>query len=86
MRAVVPLLLCLACASDDPADTATDPGAEPTTLFSDAVTTVALEVDFAPGAQPYTADGDLSGVDPWDLFEANADALFDGEKALEIPH
>ena len=49
------------------------------------MTTVALEVDAMDGAAPYTGAG-LGSGDPWDLVEANLDALFDGAKTLEIPH
>lgn len=85
MRPLALLPLLAACASDSSGTSAeTDPGTDPAVLFSDAITTVALEVDVAPGAEPYTG-GDLGSTDPWDLTEANLDALFDGTKTLEIP-
>lgn len=85
MRPLALLPLLAACAPGSSGTAAeTDPGTDPAVLFSAAITTVALEVDAAPGAQPYTGGG-LGSTDPWDLTEANLDALFDGSKTLEIP-
>lgn len=54
-------------------------------LYSSAIQTIVLEVDYAPGAEPYT--GSVVGFgDVWDVFATNAEALFaGGEKTLEIP-
>jgi hypothetical protein len=54
------------------------------TLFSKAVTSVTIEIDYAPGAEPYV--GTLKDFgDPWQLFQANALAIFDGKKTLSFP-
>ena len=47
------------------------------TVGDPALTTIVLEVDYQPGAEPYTGAVGLSG-DTWDLFQGNADALFAG--------
>jgi hypothetical protein len=53
-------------------------------LFSRQVTEVVVEVDYQPGAEPYTGPN-LDG-DTWDLFTTNAKALFDGApRTLTIP-
>jgi hypothetical protein len=54
------------------------------TLFSRAVTSVTVEIDYAPGAEPYI--GTLKDFgDPWELFRSNALAIFDGKKTLSFP-
>lgn len=62
------------------------PGDQPpvTTLFSPAITSVTIEVDYAPGAEPYVGTVKDFG-DPWELFNANVLALFEGKKAVEFP-
>ena len=50
-----------------------------TTLFSTAITDVTIEVDYAPGAEPYV-DMVKDFGDPWNLFNANALAIFGTRK------
>lgn len=54
-------------------------------LYSPRITTIVLEVDYAPGAEPYT--GEVGGFgDLWGLFRSNAEALFaDSGKTFVIP-
>ncbi len=49
-------------------------------LFTAAVESLTIEVDYAPGAAPEVRYGGLLAGDrsPWDIFEANVDALYDG--------
>jgi hypothetical protein len=55
-----------------------------TTLFARSVTRVAVEIDYAAGAEPYV--GSLKDFgDPWRLFNGNALAIFDGKKTLTFP-
>lgn len=64
----LPVLLA-ACGGTDEPETVVD-------LFQGAVDEVLLQVAFEPGAEPYTGEAPFDG-DLWDLFEANAAALFD---------
>jgi predicted Zn-dependent protease len=55
-------------------------------LFSPAITEVAFEIDYATGAEPYT--GGIGGAfgDTWELFQTNAERLFqDDGKTLTVP-
>ncbi|MCA9563370.1 MAG: hypothetical protein KC561_07770 [Myxococcales bacterium] len=53
-------------------------------LFSGEVTEIVIEVDYQPGAEPYT--GDVRGQDVWNLFRVNAEALFsESEKTFVVP-
>jgi hypothetical protein len=53
-------------------------------LFSKAITKVVIEVDFVPGAEPYTgAAGDFPDI--WSVFHANVLAVFDGKKDVTLP-
>jgi hypothetical protein len=55
-----------------------------TTLFSKSITDVTIEIDYAAGAEPYV--GTLKDFgDPWNLFNANALAIFDGKKKVTFP-
>jgi predicted Zn-dependent protease len=55
------------------------------TLFSDAIDTVVIEVDYATGAEPYT--GEVAGVgDSWSIFGENADRIFGGTKTIDYPN
>ncbi len=60
---------------DGRSDAGADAGTAPMDgLFTAAVTEVVLEVDYQPGAEPFTG---LNGTeDTWELFRANAEALF----------
>jgi hypothetical protein len=55
-----------------------------TTLFAPAVTSVTIEIDYAAGAEPYVGMVKDFG-DPWDLFQANVLAIFDGKKTVSFP-
>jgi hypothetical protein len=53
--------------------------------FSAKTERIVLEVDYQTGAQPY--DKSMRTYDAWDLFEANAKALFaEHEPELQVPH
>lgn len=56
----------------------------PTTLFSKSITEVTIEIDYAPGAEPYVGSVKNFG-DPWNLFNANVLAIFDGKKKVNFP-
>ena len=66
-----------------PTDSGEVPAAEG--LYSSAIGTIVLEVDYAAGAEPYT--GSVVGFgDVWDVFANNAEALFAGaDKTFEVP-
>lgn len=57
----------------------------PEELFGTMVDTVALEIDYEAGAEPYT--GSVVGFGPiWDVTERHLEALFDGaNKSFTIP-
>ena len=55
-----------------------------TTLFSKSITNVTVEIDYAPGAEPYIGTVKDFG-DPWSLFNVNALAIFDGKKTFAFP-
>lgn len=80
------------CSSKDVVATPTGPGSgapastQPavSTLFSKSITSVTVEIDYAPGAEPYV--GTVKGFgDAWNLFNANALAVFDGKKKVDFP-
>src|SRR6187399_2223984 len=60
-----------------------DDNPEPKVLFSDTVSRVVVEVDYMPGAEPYTGDEGQGRV--WNLFERNAGFLLSG-KDLVTPN
>ena len=68
------------------ADSGAPAGNQPavTTLFSKSIASITVEIDYAPGAEPYVGTVKEFG-DPWNLFNANALAVFDGKKKLEFP-
>jgi len=75
-RAVVAGLLLTGCSDEQ-----LDSGA----LFSDAIDTVVIEVDYATGAPPYT--GELAGGgDLWSVFGENANRIFRGTKTVVFPN
>jgi hypothetical protein len=98
-RAVLPFAapllvsaLLFSCSSKEtPATSATPDAGGPTgtqppvtTLFSKSITDVTIEIDYAAGAEPYV--GTLKDFgDPWNLFNANALAIFDGKKKVTFP-
>jgi hypothetical protein len=66
-------------------DGGTPGGPRPTTtLFAASIKTVTIEIDYGVGAAPYV--GALKDFgDPWNLFNANALAIFDGKKKVVFP-
>jgi hypothetical protein len=82
--------LFLSCSSEDKpgktpgAVTPVVPQPEPTTLFSPAIKQVYVEIDYAPGAEPYTGSaGNFRDV--WRLFRTSLTALFEGRKDVSFP-
>lgn len=55
-----------------------------TTLFTKGVEQVKIEIDYAPGAEPFQGEVKKFG-DPWSLFRTNALAIFDGKKTVVFP-
>ena len=85
-------LLAAGCSSKEtvtPAGTTPEAGAPAstqapgTTLFAPAITNVIIEIDYAPGAEPYV-DVVKDFGDPWNLFNANALAIF-GTRKVTFP-
>jgi len=54
-------------------------------VFGSQYSTIAFEIDYATGAEPYT--GDIAGFgDVWSLFETNAARLYQGRgKTITVP-
>jgi hypothetical protein len=52
-------------------------------IYARATTTLAIEVDYQTGAEPYT--GTLLTMDTWNIFGVNANALFKNQKTLQVP-
>jgi hypothetical protein len=85
-------VLFVGCSSKEtvtPAGTTAEAGAPVstaapgTTLFAPVITKVIIEIDYAPGAEPYV-DPVKDFGDPWNLFNANALAVF-GTRAVSFP-
>ncbi len=55
-----------------------------TTTFSKAITSVTVEIDYGPGAEPYVGPVKDFG-DPWNFFNTNVLAIFDGKKTVSFP-
>src|SRR5688572_1374063 len=54
-------------------------------LYTAAVSEIRIEIDYETGAEPYTGTTLTSG-DPWDLFQANLEALFaEAPRTLTFP-
>lgn len=51
--------------------------------FAKSTTTIAIEVDYVAGAEPYVANG--ADADPWRITRDNMNALFDGKRTIEVP-
>lgn len=89
LACLAPALSCSSKTEAAPAGT-TDSGApassQPavTTLFSKSITSITVEIDYAPGAEPYVGNVKDFG-DPWNLFNANSLAVFDGKKKVSFP-
>ena len=77
-----PLLCAASCGSDGGGG-----GGNPATviekIYARATTTLAIEVDYQTGAEPYT--GTLLTMDTWNIFRVNADALFKNQKTVQVP-
>jgi hypothetical protein len=70
--------------SSDDAEPSTPAQPPLSVLFSEAVRRVTLEVDYVPGAEPYTGStGRLGSI--WEIYQDNVTALFDGKKELVYP-
>ncbi len=86
------LAFAVSCSSTDaPAPVAAADSGAPvsdqppvTTLFSKSITSITVEIDYAPGAEPYVGTVKDFG-DPWNLFNANSLAVFDGKKKVSFP-
>lgn len=82
-----------AAAGGSPSSGGQDGGGAPPTsgqpdeidLYGSSIDTLELEIDYAPGAEPYT--GEVLGFgELWNLFQANAERLFQGRgKTFVIP-
>jgi hypothetical protein len=87
VTASVVAIACAACTSND-GDSANSSGGvdQPSLsiLFSSATKRVVVEVDYVPGAQPYTGAAGRLG-DVWSIFRENADLIFDGQKEIVVP-
>lgn len=99
---LVGVLVCMACGDSSTGDAANGGnggagqggdvggGAPPQPpaddLYGPSIDEVVLEIDYLPGAEPYTEQIGTFG-DPFDLFRANAQALFDaaGGKTITVP-
>jgi hypothetical protein len=87
-------LFLLSCSSktttppstSSPGNPETPPTTQPavTTLFAKTIESVTIEIDYAPGAEPFQGDVKKFG-DPWSLFRTNALAIFDGKKKVTFP-
>ncbi|MDB4941009.1 MAG: Membrane metalloprotease [Labilithrix sp.] len=55
-----------------------------TKLFAKGVEKVVVEIDYAPGAEPFPGPVQKFG-DPWLLATSNVRAIFDGKKKTEVP-
>lgn len=71
-RVVVCGVLMVGCSGDS--DDSDDNGPA---IGDPALRRIVLEVDYEPGAEPYTGSNPFGG-DTWDLFEGNIAALFEG--------
>ena len=69
---------CLVACSDESSP-------EPVSPFSESVTSIVIEVDYAVGAEPYTGDAGQLG-DLWSLFGDNAERIFGGAKTVSYPN
>jgi hypothetical protein len=93
LAGLVASMVILGCSSKE--TTTSGPGTTPdagapvsaqapaTTFFSTAITSVTIEIDYAPGAEPYV-DMVKDFGDPWNLFHANALAIF-GTRTVAFP-
>ncbi|MCB9797906.1 MAG: hypothetical protein H6741_34940 [Alphaproteobacteria bacterium] len=85
MRWLCLALLGLGCTDKADDSGPSDSEAAAFDLYAASTTGLALEVDYAEGAEPYTGRVGLS-EDIWALFEVNIDALLQGQKQLDVPH
>jgi hypothetical protein len=53
-------------------------------LFAPTTKRVVIEIDYAPGAEPFEGSPDTY-ADPWKLFRDNANAVFDRKVELVVP-
>lgn len=76
--AVLIALGFISCSDDD------NNGQSPGDTHAAKITTVAIEVDYATGAEPYVGSTPRAN-DVWTLSQTNLEALYDG-KTVTIPH
>ncbi|MFT4624041.1 MAG: hypothetical protein ACI8PZ_002697 [Myxococcota bacterium] len=60
-------------------------GGTPASPFGTEVAEIRIEIDYQPGAEPYTGAVGLSSSDVWTLFDTNASALFPTTPVV-VPH
>jgi hypothetical protein len=87
LPAVILATLLAACGSTPGGDGDGDGDGQPppADVYGPAFATIALEIDYQTGAEPFTG-GTVGTTDVWDLFGANAERLFqDAGKTLEFP-
>lgn len=93
LRAVLAATILLSCSSSSSSSPSSSSsgssgGAEAkpngAQLFSKAIKHVVFEIDYVPGAEPYVgAQNDFADI--WSLFNANALAVFNGNKDIVLP-
>ncbi len=76
--AIASSILFVACA-DDASDEFVSP-------FSESVSAIVVEVDYASGAEPYTGGGGGEVDDLWTIFGDNAKRLFGDSKTVTYPN
>lgn len=65
-------------------DTPYPPNPEASVVFGKSTTRIYLEVDYQPGAEPYT-DAVPGASNAWEVFNTNARAVWDGKKQVAYP-
>ena len=75
----------VACSSGESSGPHGDAQPPASALYGPAIKRVVFEIDYVPGAEPYT--GTIAGFgDIWGLFDTNVRRLFEGsEKQIELP-
>lgn len=84
--ALVSIVVIAACTTEGTRASASEAlTAAPTaSLFATTTKRVVIEVDYMPGAEPFV-EPTAAVEDPWSVFRANANALFEGRKRLVVP-
>ena len=55
-------------------------------LYAKATTDLKIEIDYQSGAAPYTGSFGATGMDTWNIFQVNADSLFNNMKVTTVPN